>query len=42
MKEATKQSSSSLELNWTFKISFKNNDNADSALRLTELFEPEF
>jgi len=42
MKEATKQSSSSLELNWTFKISFKNNNNTNSALRLTELFEPEF
>ena len=42
VKEATKQSSSSLELNWTFKISFKNSNNIDSALRLTELFEPEF
>ena len=42
VKEATKQSSSSLELNWTFKINFKNSNNTDSALRLAELFEPEF
>ena len=42
VKEATKQASSSSELNWTFKISLKNSNNTDSALRLAELFEPEF